>query len=452
VLLVVIGLALIGLELQKNVTLVVNGQARTISTWGLTVGNLLAKETIRLSTADRLQPVASAWLNEGSVIQLTRASMVSILADGKQRSMRTPLQRAGNILAMAGIRLYPEDQVLVDGEPLSAEQKLPFSGLHTVSVRRAVRVRLETPTGVKTFYSAAPTLGKALWEAGISLQEGDHLAPAAETPLDGPVQASYTPAREITILVDGKQIRTRSAAKNVGEALAEAGLALQGLDYSQPAAHSPLPASGKIDVVRVQEKLEIAQEPMAYEIEYQPDPSLEIDNQRIIESGAFGVMAQQVRLRLENGVEVSRTIEGEWLAREPQNRVIGYGTQITKKVANTAEGKIEYWRAIQMYATSYSPCRLGVPNYCHDITASGLKLQKGVAGVAKSWYGYVVGQRVYVPGYGVAVIADFGNGIPGKYLIDLGFSDHDYQPWHQNVTVYFLWPPPPPEQIMWVLP
>jgi len=35
-------------------------------------------------------------------------------------------------------------------------------------------------------------------------------------------------------------------------------------------------------------------------------------------------------------------------------------------------------------------------------------------------------------------------------MIDLGYSDEDYVPWHQWVTVYLLWPPP--DNIMWVVP
>jgi resuscitation-promoting factor RpfB len=156
-------------------------------------------------------------------------------------------------------------------------------------------------------------------------------------------------------------------------------------------------------------------------------------------------------MRYENGQETSRSVEAEWLAQQPETRIVGYGTNITKKILEVPGGEIEYWRAVPMYATSYSPCRLGVPQ-CNDVTALGIKLQKGVAGVAKSWYAFTAGQQVYVPGYGAAIIADFGNGLPGKNLIDLGFSESDFELWHRDVTVYFLWPPPPPEQIRYVLP
>ena len=56
---------------------------------------------------------------------------------------------------------------------------------------------------------------------------------------------------------------------------------------------------------------------------------------------------------------------------------------------------------------------------------------------------------VYVPGYGFAIIADVG-ALSSKPWIDLGYSDDDYEPWSQNVTMYFL--TPIPESIPWTLP
>ncbi len=66
------------------------------------------------------------------------------------------------------------------------------------------------------------------------------------------------------------------------------------------------------------------------------------------------------------------------------------------------------------------------------------------------WYYYSGFDQVYVPGYGTATIGDTGGGIPGRYWIDLGYSEEDYVSWHQYVTVYFL--TPVPDRIMWVLP
>lgn len=102
-----------------------------------------------------------------------------------------------------------------------------------------------------------------------------------------------------------------------------------------------------------------------------------------------------------------------------------------------------------MYATSYSPCRI-FKDHCDSYTASGATLKKGIVAMTGTWYRYSGGDQIYVPGYGVGTVADTGGGIPGRYWLDLGYSDDDYVSWHQNVTVYFL--APVPANIMWVLP
>jgi len=148
-----------------------------------------------------------------------------------------------------------------------------------------------------------------------------------------------------------------------------------------------------------------------------------------------------VRIRYEDGVEVSRLVEGQWVARQPQARIIGYGTKVVERTISTPDGPICYWRALTMWATSYHPSTTG------STTASGLPLEKGVAAIDRRYIPFYT--RMYIPGYGEAVAADVGGGVVGR-MIDLGYSDDDYEAWHQYVTVYFLCPAP--ASIVWIIP
>ncbi|MCK7506416.1 MAG: hypothetical protein MZV70_21750 [Desulfobacterales bacterium] len=109
---------------------------------------------------------------------------------------------------------------------------------------------------------------------------------------------------------------------------------------------------------------------------------------------------------------------------------------------------IEYWRAVQMYATSYSPCRLGTST-CGSTTASGKQLEKGVVALRTDLYRSLRGQPLYITGYGFATVEDACGGCVGRPWIDLGYSDGDYQAWYWWVTVYFL--TPVPQSIVFVL-
>jgi 3D (Asp-Asp-Asp) domain-containing protein len=170
----------------------------------------------------------------------------------------------------------------------------------------------------------------------------------------------------------------------------------------------------------------------------------------VIDAGQVGIELTRLRVRYEDGLEVEKNTEAQWTASQPRNRKVGYGTKVVVRSLDTPDGKIQYWRAITVYATAYSPCGLGNVAKCYYGTSSGLPVQRGVIAVIYKWYLLMGGQPVYVPGYGKAVIADVGGGIPGKNWIDLGFTDADLEEWHQNVTLYFL--TPVPVNIPWLLP
>ncbi len=224
-----------------------------------------------------------------------------------------------------------------------------------------------------------------------------------------------------------------------------------GLDYALPSTSEPIPEDGRIRVVRVDEEVITELEPIPFETSYQPANELELDNLSVIDPGTYGVLQNRIRIRFEDGEEIERTVEEAIVAVEPQPRIIGYGTKIVVKTLSTSGGTIEYWRAVPVYATSYSPCNLGV-SWCGSRTASGKKVDRGVIGVIRSWYNDMRGWPVYVPAYGGGTIEDIGGGIAGRDWIDLGFTDEDYEAWHSWTTLYFLTPVPSLDSIPWILP
>jgi uncharacterized protein YabE (DUF348 family) len=313
---------------------------------------------------------------------------------------------------------------------------------HTLQVRRAIPVTLHEGDKTIEFVSTAPTLGSALWEAGIQLKSSDELIPPAETTLDQPIEADLRRAQPITISYAGGTLSSQSAARTVGEALAEVGLPLQGMDYSLPAAEAALPKDGRIKLVRVAEEFLLETQPVPFETETKPDAKVDLDTKQVVQAGSYGLSIERIRIRREDGVEVSRVVEGDYLAQAPQPQIIGVGTKIVPKTLKTADGTIKYWRAINVYAVSYNPTSNGGYG-----TATGIPLAKGVVAVDPNLIPYYT--KLYIPGYGMGVAADTGGGIKGR-IIDLGYGDDDYVSWHQWVTIYLLWPPP--ENVPWNIP
>lgn len=449
--LILLGLVLIYHGTARPMILLIDGQTYEFRTHARSVIGILRSAGFDPSADDRVSPQLDDQVESETVIRLDHAFPVVIELEEGSFVVNSPESSPANILAEADIRLYPGDRVWVDGHRMLDPTRALEIRPSYMRVDRAQTITLEESDVTRVIHSAAPSLGEALWEGGVVMREGDVLSPSPETTVNSSIQASLIRSRSLIINVDGVEIETRAVGPTVGDALSQSGIALVGLDYSQPEAKMLLPENGHIRVVRVQEQIQVELEPFPFDTIYQPAADLELDNLQILDPGNYGVLAKRIRVRLEEGQEVGRSIEETWVAVDAEPRVLGYGTMIEVRAVDTPDGRIEYWRAVPVYATSYSPCNLGVEG-CNSTTASGKELRKGMIGVIRSWYNMMRGWSVYIPGYGFATIEDIGAGIAGGHWIDLGFTDEEYERWHSWTTLYFIPPVPSLDVIPWILP
>ena len=446
--LIVIGLAFIWTGTRKTVTLVINGDGWPVITHRLRVIDLLTDSRIFLRTNDRLSLPSGTWLVNHDVVRIDQAASVIIYADGRVNTMYSPERKPANLLGIARVRLFPGDQVVVNGKKVDPSAALLYDRVFRIEVIRAKKLIVRTGSRSERYQTTLPTVAQALAENNITMFAADWASSGFDAHLDQEQAIDYRGTQKIRIQTKSGEIETYSAAPTIGAALAEQGIALQNLDYTQPPLSDPLPEEGTVRLVRVSEQVILEQEPIAFESELQPAADVELDQRVTLQGGEYGLLARRMRIRSEDGEEVSRKAEAEWIARPVKNRIVGYGTQVVIKTMNTPDGPIEYWRSVTMYATSYSPCRI-FTDRCDSYTASGAELKKGIVAMRGYWYRYYGGTQVYVPGYGVGTVADVGGGIPGRFWIDLGYSDSDYVSWHQDVTVYFL--TPVPDQIPYIV-
>lgn len=429
----------------RTVELHADGRTQRVWTHARTVAGALRGAGLAPGPHDHVVPSGDTPIQSGMQIELERARAVLVDVDGQARTVVSAESIPADLLAEAGAALFPGDRVWADGVRV-ADPAAPLPSV-PARLRLASAQPLAVLAGGATLElrTAAPTLAEALWEAGLRLRAADAAQPALEAP--PPHAAELAGARRVTIAADGQTIETWAGGETVGQALAAAGLAPLGLDYSLPDLEAPLPADGRIRLVRVREHFLVEQVPLPFETVYEALPDLEIDNQRLVEPGAYGVVVNRVRLRLEDGEEVARTLEGEHVAVEPQPRVVGYGTRIVIRTIDTPDGTLEYWRALTMYATSYAAMFFPPDWPWLGITASGLRLTKGLVAIDTRYIPF--GTRMYVPEYGHALAADTGSGVRGRW-IDLGYDDDNFVNWHRYVTVYFL--TPVPDNIVWIIP
>jgi uncharacterized protein YabE (DUF348 family) len=451
ILLAIGGLIFIYLATARSVRIFVDNEWLVLNTHARKVGTALEAAGIELREGDQVFPDPSSSLESAEAIEVKRGFTVNLEINSEYEKVITTEKSIADVLDSAGIKILPADRIWVNGIREKNPGKVLSGDQTYVSYKEAESLQLQMDGDEITIRSAANTVGEAITEAGIELLEGDILLPAPETPLTGIDHAILKRAEPVTIVADGTIHETYVVAESVGEALQRAGVTLVGLDYAIPKIEEELPEDGQIQVIRVRDEFLTEQTPIPFETIYVADPDVEIDNRVVIDSGTYGVQTNQVRVRYEDGKENNRTVVGEWVSREPQPRKVGYGTKIVIRTLNTADGPVEYWRAIRMWATSYSPSRAGVPQDYEwfGITACGRKLVKGIVAIDNRYIPFHT--MMYVPGYGYAEACDIGGGVIGRW-IDLGYSDHNYKSWHQYVTVYFLTPVPPANTIAWIFP
>lgn len=377
------------------------------------------------------------------------ASQKITILDGTQiydlkSSEKLPL----SLLAQVEIAPQLFDRILFNGVALPLDRALPISDFMQIQLQRAIPLTVNSPEGKKTIVSSAFTVGEALQETGYQIFAGDRIEPPLSTPITAPLSINIFPAQAFTVTIGGQTLEIHSAARTVGEALAEAGIPLVGLDSSFPSENEALPTDGKIRVIHVSESIETVAESIPYQTERQESEDVPLGQEELIQPGIDGLAITRTRIRYEDGVEVSRKAESQTTLREPQTRIVAGGSQI---VLAPVGGNIpyEYWVAVQMYATVYSPCNSGTGG-CSYGTASGARAGYGIVAVDYSIYSQLAGMKVYIPGYGVATIGDTGGGpiietalgVPRTQWIDLGFDDGNIADMTGWVTVYFLAPAP----------
>lgn len=448
------------------------GQRLTWRTHQTSVVAVLREAGVELSPEDIVLPVLASSVRDGDVIRVLHARQVTVIADGRVRHLQTHVESVRNLLREMDLQLASRDWLTLNGEKATLDT--PFYGLGDtprsvssrgrgrlslvaaslpieLAIHRAVPIRVDDGGELRLIHTIQQTVGAALLAEGMVLYLGDKVLPGLDTPVQSGIEVVIRRSRPVKIAADGKQIRTRTQAATVGEVLAQEGVALVGLDYTVPPEDAPLPEGEPIRVVRAQRVFAIEQESIPYETVWLPDPGLDLDHQRPEQEGQGGVHRWRHSVLYENGQEVVRNLEDEWVAREPTNKAVAYGTKITIRELETPDGTFQYWRRIKMLATSYTAATCGKTpdDPLYGITRLGWQMRHGIVAVDPSVIS--LRSKVYVPGYGEGVAGDTGGAVRGRH-IDLGYDEDNLVYWYKWVDVYVLTPVPPEDQIRYVLP
>ncbi|MEO6996956.1 MAG: transglycosylase family protein [Terracoccus sp.] len=181
-------------QLDKAVTLSVDGRSNATHVFGSTVGDLLEKQGITIGANDRVVPAVDAPLHDGDTVNVAYARPLTVTVDGKTRTVNTTERTVEGALAALGLR--------DDGGRLSVSrsQTIGRNGLAMSLVTpKAISIVADGTTTNKTITAA--TVGEALLQLRIAVGGADQVAPVAATPLSD--------AMTVTI----KRVSTKSTSR-----------------------------------------------------------------------------------------------------------------------------------------------------------------------------------------------------------------------------------------------
>lgn len=331
--LVLAALALANHMMQNAVTLTINSTTLDFRTRAETVQDALDDAGVVLDPEDRVWPPLDSALSDGDTITVYKARAVALHVGGDVRTVRTQSAHPLDILAEQGITVGPHDVVQADGDDIPAQELAAQDWIEPPTSLRVVPSMAITVQDSEshTVHTTQTDVGRVLDAAGFKLYLADRVTPDLNAPVTDGLRITIERSVPLAILADGQRLETRALGPTVGDAMAAIGLAPIGQDYTIPPLEAPLEAGMTIELVRVTEEVVTRDEPIPFDTIYHPDATLPRDEKRVIQEGVDGVRTRAILVRYENGQEVSRVVQDEWVARPPTPRMIVLGERDTSR-------------------------------------------------------------------------------------------------------------------------
>ena len=340
---------------------------------------------------------------------------------------------------------------------------LSFIIIPTAFAKETVTVHIND--GGRTFdaQTAAQTVGELLEYNNIVIGENDYLETSADTAITEDMEIIIRRAMDLTIRTGADIKKVSMIAGTVGDALEEAGIVLEDADEIYPDKNTYVRSDMTIDYIQVKVEYATETQPIGYQEVTVEDSSLAKGTQEVRQWGEPGSKEIKTKLVYKNGALYSQEVVEETIVAEAQNEIIAIGTKEEEKKPSSGSGSSSSSKPSSGSSSSGKPSSgssitapsggpsvdqiaevytLRATAYWEDgssTTASGTYPQVGTIAANPNFLPY--GTRLWIEGYGYGSVEDTGGFISQHpYGIDLFMSSEAAcASWGvRNVTVYVL--------------
>jgi uncharacterized protein YabE (DUF348 family) len=265
---------------DKTVTLVVDGKERTVHTFADRVSDVLGRQDVEVGEHDFVVPARDARLSDGDRIAVRYGRPLTLTLDGRPQQMWVTAMSVSEAMDQLGVR--------TDGAYMSASRSQPIG-------REGLNLDVRTERG-------------------------------------------------ITFLVDGKQIPLRTNVATLGEALTQAGITI-GPQDRMSAAPETYPTEGMtVSILRVTGSTVVKDEKIPFETVKQDDPTAFKGTESVTTKGVAGLKRITWSYETVDGVKQEPRRVSEETVKVPVTQVVKVGT---KSLPNSVAGADDLnWSAL----------------------------------------------------------------------------------------------------------
>ena len=226
------------------------------------------------------------------------------------------------LIEKAEIKLGSKDEVTP-----SKELKWKEANASEITIKRYAKVNVVNGSEKKTVELVGGTVEKAIEKAGFKLSDGLEADADLKSYLKDGMTITLKKAVSVKLTSDGKTKDYPTKAKTVKEFLDEQKIKLGKDDEVSPKPDSEIKDGLKIVVKRVEYKEEKRTEKIKYETETTTDSSLPEGETKVVQEGKEGKKEITYRVKYVDGKEDGKKKLSEKTTEEPVNEIIAEGTK-----------------------------------------------------------------------------------------------------------------------------
>lgn len=214
-----------------------------------------------------------------------------------------------------------------------------------------------TDGGLDFFFSgvATKTVGEFLAAQRLSLTDGDSVFPDEGSALFSGMRIHIARAHTMIVRVDGGEQVFRTQALSVGQALDEQGIALDEDDIVKPGRDAFAKSGIEVAIIRVRIEEETVEKPIAFAKKANEDDTLSWRKTVVTQKGEPGIARLTYRVSSHDGKEVNRKLLKTETIREPVTEITTQGTYVKLGKKHTGAASWYAWTGTMAAANPWLP-------------------------------------------------------------------------------------------------